>query len=178
MSRAVFRLLLGLLVALLLTLGVSLLMPASTQPTAQVHPVAPSLLQSTGGLAEHPATLWLGYVMGLLMIGIMAVAVWIGLRKRDRATPLNRWMRAAFVGYALVFTALTVTYASYTGDPETAFFGGFPAPTAWMIYGMWLFPLLFVGLYMALFDRWVLTEDDLARFQELVEAKRQQGGTA
>ena len=47
-----------------------------------------------------------------------------------------------------------------------------------MIYGMWLFPLFFVGLYMALFDRWVLTEEDLARFQELMEAKGQQGGTA
>ena len=178
MPRAVFRLLLGLLVALLLTIGVSFLMPASTQPTAQVHPEAPSLLQSTGGLAERPATLWLGYVMGLLMIGIMAVAVWIGLRKRDGATPLNRWMMAAFAGYALVFTALVAAYASYTGSPEAVFFAGFPAPTAWMIYGMWLFPLVFVGLYMTLFDRWVLTDQDLARFDDLVKENRQRRGTA
>ncbi len=178
MSRVVFRLFLALLVALLLIIGVSFLMPGATQPTAQVHPEAPSLLQSTGGLAERPATLWLGYVMGLLMVGIMAVAVWIGLRKRDGATPLNRWMMAAFAGYALVFTALVAAYASYTVSPEAVFFAGFPAPTAWMIYGMWLFPLVFVGLYMALFDRWVLTDQDLARFDDLVKENRRRGGTA
>ena len=37
---------------------------------------------------------------------------------------------------------------------------------------MWLFPLLFVGLYMAMFDRWILTEDDRARFQDLVDENR------
>lgn len=46
-----------------------------------------------------------------------------------------------------------------------------------MIYGMWLFPLVFVGLYMALFDRWVLTDQDLARFDDLVKENRQRGGT-
>ncbi|MCH8961747.1 MAG: hypothetical protein IH820_10625 [Bacteroidetes bacterium] len=178
MSRVVFRLFLALLVALLLIIGVSFLMPGATRPTAQVHPEAASLLQSTGSLAERPEVLGLGYVMGVLMIAIMAVAVWIGLRKRDGATPLNRWMMAAFAGYALVFTALVAAYASYTQGHETAFFGGFPAPTAWMIYGMWLFPLVFVGLYMALFDRWVLTDQDLARFDDLVKENRRRGGTA
>ncbi len=178
MSRVVFRLFLARVVALLLIIGVSFLMPGATQPTAQVHPGAGSLLLSSGSLAVRPEVLGLGYVMGVLMIAIMAVAVWIGLRKRDGATPLNRWMMAAFAGYALVFTALVAAYASYTGSPEAVFFAGFPAPTAWMIYGMWLFPLVFVGLYMALFDRWVLTDQDLARFDDLVKENRRRRGTA
>ena len=168
MSRTVFRLLLGVSAALVLIMAASVLLPGATEPTARLHPEAASLLQSTGGLADQPATLWLGYVLGLLILGLMAVCVWIGLRKKDAGTPLTRWMMTGFAGFALVFTGLTFTYARYTGTAEIPFFGGFPLPTAWMIYGMWFFPLILVGLYMALFDRFVLTEDDQARFQDLV----------
>ena len=178
MSRLVFRLLLGASAAMVAIMGASLLLPVATQPTARLHPEAASLLQSTGGLADQPATLWLGYVLGLLVLGVMAVCVWIGLRKKDRSTPLTRWMMIGFGGYALVFTGLTLTYARYTGSAEVPFFGGFPLPTAWMVYGMWFFPLILVGLYMALFDRFVLTPDDLARFQELVDENRRHDGAA
>ena len=178
MSRIVFRLLLGVSAALVLVTVLSLLLPAATQPTARLHPEATSLLQSTGGLADQPETLWLGYVFGLFVLGLMAVCAWIGLRKKDTGTPLTRWMMIGFGGYALVFTGLTLTYARYTGSADVPFFGGFPLPTAWMIYGMWFFPLILVGLYMAFFDRFVLTKDDLARFQELVDENRRQEGAA
>ena len=178
MPRVVIRLLLGLSAVLMGVMGASRLLPAATHPTARLHPEAASLLQSTGGLADQPETLWLGYAIGLLILGLMAVCVWIGLRKQDAGTPLTRWMMIGFAGYALVFTGLTITYAQYAADPSGSFFGGFPLPTAWMIYGMWFFPLLLVGLYMVMFDRWVLTEDDLARFQDLVDENRRQRGTA
>ena len=178
MSRIVFRLLLGVSAALVVVMGASLLLPGAAHPTARLHPEAASLLQSTGGLADQPETLWLGYAFGLLVLGLMAVCVWIGLRKKETGTPLTRWMMIGFGGYALVFTGLTLTYARYTGNAEVPFFGGFPLPTAWMVYGIWFFPLILVGLYMAMFDRWVLTEDDQARFQALVEENRQRGEVA
>ena len=178
MPRVAIRLLLGLSAALMGVMVASRLLPTATQPMARPHPEAPSLLQSTGGLADQPEALWLGYAVGLLVLAVMAVCVWIGLRKKETGTPLTRWMMIGFAGYALVFTGLTLTYARYTGAPETPFFGGFPLPTAWMIYGMWFFPLILVGLYMLLFDRWVLTEADQTRFRELVEENRRQRGAA
>ncbi len=173
-----FRVLLGLSAALVLVMLVSRWLPAAMQPTARLHPDAISVLQSTGGLAERPEAIWLGYGMGLLILALMATCVWIGLRKQDAGTPLSRLIMIGFVAYAVVFTAMTITYAAYTRSPsEAAFFGGFPPPTAWMLYGMWHFPLLLVVLYMVRFDRWVLTEQDLQRFRKLVEENRRQGGT-
>ena len=178
MPCVAIRLLLGLSAALTGVMGLSYLLPTATQPTARLHPDVPSLLQSTGGLADQPEVLWLGYIVGLLILAVMAVCVWIGLRKKETGTPLTRWMMVGFAGYALVFTGLTLTYAPYTGASEVPFFGGFPLPTAWMVYGMWFFPLILIGLYMVLFDRWVLTEEDQARFQKLVEENRRRGETA
>ncbi len=178
MPRVAVRLLLGLSAMLMVVMSASRLLPAATQPTARLHPDVPSLLQSTGGPTGQPEVIWLGYAVGLLILGVMAVCVWIGLRKKETGTPLSRRVMIGFGGFALIFTGLTITYARYTGAADVPFFGGFPLPTAWMIYGMWLFPLVFVGLYMALFDRWVLTEDDQARFQELLEENRRRGGLA
>ena len=179
MPRAAFRLLLALSFGLLLTLGVSFFVPAARQPTAMLHPEVPSLLHSTGGLSEQPETLWLGFAIGLLMIALMAVCVWIGLRREGKGTPLSRWMMIGFVGYGAVFTAMCAYYHLYTSGHAVGFFGGFPAPTAWMIYGMWLFPLLFVALFLFQFDRWIFSEADLKRFQDLVrEGPSKEGGAA
>ncbi len=135
------------------------------------------MLQSTGGIAAQSGALWVAFVMSLLILAMMATCVWIGLGKRGSGTPLSRRMMIGFGGYGIVFAALTATYARYAGDTEVPFFGGFPLPTAWMIYGVWLFPILFVALYMTMFDRWVLTDDDLARFKQLVDENRRKRGS-
>ena len=43
-----------------------------------------------------------------------------------------------------------------------------------MIYGIWFFPLLFVGLYFFLFRQSVLSTHDEARFRELLEENDRQ----
>lgn len=177
MTTGPIRGLLALSAALTLVLVGSRFLSGAMQPVAQLHPDADSLLQSAGWLAGRPDVLWLGYALGLLVIAIMGTGVWIGLRKHDAGTPLSRWIMIGFAAYALLFTCLTVSSAAYAGNPSgTAFFGGFPLPTALMLYGMWQLPLLSIGLYMVWFDRWVLTDEDLARFRKLVDEARRQGG--
>jgi hypothetical protein len=50
---------------------------------------------------------------------------------------------------------------------EAAWFGGLPAAAAIQLYGLWLAPLLLVGLVYGLtFDRFELTDDDLERLAD------------
>ncbi len=92
--------------------------------------------------AEPPA--WLPYVLGWLIIGVMGSAILLGLRHAAR-----RWRVAVAgwtVGYALVYAALVrAAGAAASADPGPLV-GGFPTPTAWLLYGMGLFPWILMGL--------------------------------
>jgi len=169
MERLVFRILMTLSLVLLLVIAVAFLLPGATDPTAVPHPEIPLILQSTAGSAVDVFTPWIGFVLELLMVSIIAVCVWIGLRKNGKTTTLNRWMGGAFVVYALLFLVMSITDIWYMQGEKAHFFGGFPVPTAWMIYGIWTFSLVFVAFYASMFNRDILTEADMERFHELVQ---------
>lgn len=174
--KSLFGLLFLFLVALLIIVCVSFLLPEASRSTSQVHPEYSSMLKSSGNTASLSSTLWLGYVYGVIMFAVMAVSILIGIQKREKLGTLGKWMAAGFFMYLLVFTALVYTYSQYTHDKHQDFFGGFLLPTAWMIYGMWLFPLFFVFLFTLHFDRWIMTKDDLRQFQLLLSKYRNHSG--
>ena len=75
--------------------------------------------------------------------------------------------------------AVLVFYCGFMGEGEHALILGFPAPTAWFIYGFWPFQVFFVVVYIMAFNRLLITDDNMARFQEILAAKkRQDGGSA
>ena len=42
-----------------------------------------------------------------------------------------------------------------------------------MLFGLWWVPFYFVVLYVVAFDRWIVTPEDLEKFERLVAASRQ-----
>ena len=85
--------------------------------------------------------------------------------------PLGAWLVAGFLGLGLLFTVLVSSYARYAGGVETRLFLGLPPPTAWMLYGVWLFPLLIILVCMFHFDRY-FSKDDERAFEALIRKKR------
>lgn len=171
----------GFLISLLLLMGICFFLPDAYTATSAAHPLDPSpasasLLQSTGSLADSPHGLWLGYFMVLLILGVMGSCTLLGVSKKNQVGPYLPWLSGAFVALALIFTGLTYSYSFYTESHTAAFFGGYPAPTAWMIYGVWLFPLVIIGLFIYTFDSWFLKPADLASFRELVKSSAGEKG--
>ena len=76
--------------------------------------------------------------------------------------------------YAAMFSAIFVSYHGFLQQAEPSFLGPFPAPTTWLLIGLWAAPLYFVLLYVITFDRHILTADDYEKFQQLLVARRQQ----
>ena len=174
--QPLIRILSILLAVLLLTMVAAFLMPGSDQPTSRTHPRFDSMLQGTENLAEQPGALVVGTVMALVMVAIQATFVLIGLQRRGRIGWLGRSLIGCFAAYALLF--LIVIFSHAGSMQEVSFRGGFPEATAWMVYGLWLFPLLFVFLYMLMFESSVLSREDLEKFRAIQREHGPQSGRA
>ena len=46
-------------------------------------------------------------------------------------------------------------------------------PVAWLVYGIWLFPGFFIAIYVVRFDDWILPEQSMRRFEEILKTRRQ-----
>ena len=137
------------------------------------HPSFETMRQG-GDSDRHDSVLLLGWLYGTLSIALIVGLMALGLRRGGRLP--GRSGPALLVGLTLVvlvFTLLVLSYRGYVvpGAGRTLF-GSFPRPSAWMLYGLWPVPLVFAALYMRNFDRWVISEEEVAEFEQLVAESR------
>ena len=165
----------GILIALWLVLVTVMLSPEPKNSYEVAHPHFTEMDQGGGsGLERHGSILFLGFLFGSLVISLLVslLAFGAGTRGRNRFKP---WIFLVggllFVG---VFTMMCLAYRESLEVPEIAFIGPFPAATSWLVFGIWLFPLYFVRIYVLMFDRWFMTPQDLEMFNQLVVQAREQ----
>lgn len=136
------------------------------------HPVFPSMLYGGDGAERHRNIVWLGLAFGLIQIAFFAACLFAGMRKHGATGPLAGPILLGAAGFALIFVFLVLSYRGYLTDEERSLFLSLPLPTAWMFYGIWIFPVYFIALYMWTFDKWTVTEDDLRRFDAMLAERR------
>ena len=136
------------------------------------HPKFETMQVGGDGAERHAKVLWLGWGFGILQIAFFLTCLAFGSRKHGRAGPFLKPIAIAGVIYAAIFTMMFVAYRGYANEDSHALFLALPIPTAWMIYGVWIFPLFYLLLYMYHFDTWTFTEEDQAEFDRIVAARR------
>lgn len=141
------------------------------------HPQYPTMQMGADGEARHSRVLWAGWFFGVSQIVLFIAALALGMRKEHGLGPVKAPLILGGAVFAIVFTLLIVTYRDFMLGETVNLVFGFPVPTAWMVYGIWFFPVFFVFLYIRAFDAWYLTDADRDRFDELLaEAKREAHG--
>lgn len=145
---------------------------------------------AAGSVRHHPRVLWLGCALGVTSILFCVGCLAWGLQAGDGAQSVDegqtaeqakagkkaayKWpLIAGAVLYVALFLALIISYRSYAAGELQATFLAFPLPTAIMLYLIWPLPVIFVVLYIAEFDRVVLSAEKLKRFEQLVASHRQ-----
>ncbi len=167
------RLLLFWLVLLCLVVGMVLTTPEPTGGHGVPHGGYVAMLK---GSPTPPSDriLVLGWLFGLTQVGFFVTCMAMGISRRSTAA--RGWLVLLFgVGtllYSGVMTMMCMADRVAVRSGETGFIGSFPAATSWMLYGIWLSPLVFVAAYMIGFERWILPPGAMTRFEELVAANR------
>ena len=117
-------------------------------------------LQYIGGLAFA--------FQALLLLLIVCLAA-LGVAEERRSQEL--W---AYMGGTLLFS-LFVWWQMYSGHQAfletgvTSYFMGFPVATAWQVYGTWLGAIPLIILYSVGFRKFIFTEEDEIKYEELLE---------
>ena len=131
------------------------------------HPDIKGMMISPSNTDQFEHTRWLGYLWALGIISVFGSIFFIGNRKKGKVTSIGKWLYIFTITYAIIFTFMIFSNWKYVQNTENIFVSQMPIPTAWMIYGVWFFPLFITLLYMLKFEEWVISseeEEELADF--------------
>lgn len=146
--------------ACLTLIGFAVLRSDHAWTTASSHPDI-AAMEIGGQRAIDDARLWpIGLALGLAMISMLTVT--LNLATTDTASP--RQLRTAIlvggVFYIAVFVAMMFSQRELSADATPAVSGPFPAPTNWLVFGIWFTPVIFTAIYVLGFNTWFAADDD------------------
>ena len=118
-----------------------------------------SRLESIGGYAFAFQSLALLFTILLCVLGVSPA---------KRSPAFLGWMAFTYAANMLVWQQMYFGHQAFLGSGETGWFLGFPTATAWQVYGVWFAGVVLVAAYSVGFRRYVLSEDDERRFEELL----------
>jgi hypothetical protein len=140
------------------------------------HPKFETMLAGGPGADRHTNILWAGLIYAVLQAVFFVSCLALGMRKKEVPGPALGLFIAGGTVYVLIFAMLFMAYRGYMHDADPSLFLGLPKPTAWMIYGVWLFPIAFVFVYRRYFDSWYLTDDDMDQYKAILAEHRTDDG--
>ena len=136
------------------------------------HPTYSTMLQGGSGKDRHEGILWLGWLFGIFISTLFVSALAFGARRKDVVGPIKVPIAIGGVIYLLIWTAMVWTYRGFmNGDTEGRFLS-LPIPTAWMVYGFWLFPTFFIALFIIKYNDFFWNDEIESEFNEILEAKK------
>lgn len=102
--------------------------------------------------------------MVILVMGFPTALICLAVTKNGKLGPLKVPLAVLTVVLESCGIAMFLLRGRVALEP---FFGGFPVAAAFQLYGLWLGPLLLVGLaYGLTFEHWELRDSDLRRFED------------
>ncbi len=84
-------------------------------------------------------------------------------------------MIATLIFSLFILWQMVSSHLSFIATGATTYFMGFPAPTAWAMYGVWLGGIPLVLIYTLGFSQFIYTDEDQAEFEKLVAESAAEG---
>lgn len=137
------------------------------------HEKYPTMKHGGPGAERHAVTLWVGWVFANLCILFFVGCLSLGVARNGKLGPAKVPFILGTAIFVALFTGLIFSYYAYMREDTHSLFLSLPKPTAWMLLGIWPFPIYFMVVYYLLFDRWFFTEQDEKRLEEITAGRQQ-----
>lgn len=164
-----------LLVILLLLCGVLVslfLREEAVHARGVTHPEHGAMMLGADGDSRHRPVLALGLGFAALQVAFFVGLLALALRRGDGRVPGWPALLLCAAVYLAMFVLLFASYDAFAAGEPVESFLGFPRPTAWMLFGVWGAPMLFLLLYVARFEALVWDAESRARFERLLAQRR------
>ena len=166
-----------LLVVIIFILGLALcgilvligFAPSIDHAAGLAHPTFGGMRIGGDGAARIEPIKALAFTFQILVLAQFACFIALGVRVNRRSPTFYTLLSGCFLLTALVWWQLFSGHQNYLASGETQYILGFPAATAWLIYGIWLSGMSFVALYVVGFKHYVWSDQNEKDFQKLVQ---------
>ena len=146
--------LLALLILLCSLLAAASVFGVNMMQSTQPHPRFESMDIAADQYTHDAARHLLGLAVGSTMILIFSTCLCLGVEETQHRFLLRILIGLATIVYLSVFFVMMMSWRSLVSRPNTDLWGPFPAPTTWLVFGLWSVPLLFVFIYVVGFRHW------------------------
>ena len=150
-------------------LGLIAVLPAAENVGGLAHQLFNSMRVGGDGAARFLPVADLAYWFQILVLAQICCMIALGVRPDRRSSGF--WVQLG-ASFGLLAAAWTVMYQAYEGflvTGQTQMIAGWPYPTAWQVYAIWLSGFGLVALYVVGFKAYVWSDDDETRFRALVK---------
>jgi len=145
--------------------------------TGAAHATIPAIQAGGDGLARFEPVANVALLMFSAMLMMFGILLYMGISQHRRNRQCKAWIIVGTISLLLVWWFMFGTYSAYLASGEFPMLLGFPLPTAFTVYGLWLAGFVFVIAYVVGFRSFVLTKEDEAAYHELVEKYKHRGST-
>lgn len=146
--------------------------PEPSVPNSLPHPDIDGMMTGSDGLARLAEIGWPAFSLQAAILLLVVLMIALGVSRRYRTLPLWLGLAATAVLFLFVWSRIYLGHQHFLSTGEVHYVLGFPAPTAWVGYGIWTSGLALLVLYIAGFRKFIYTHQDEAEFERLVRELR------
>ncbi len=167
----------GVLASVLLVaglIGVLAIQPEPADLGGVAHPRFQSMRHGSESTPWRGSTLGWAWALGCAVIIVFGSLLHLGGGRAAGRRSLQLLLLLTVVLHLAAWTWMIVEFRAYQLGAFDARLLGLPRPTAVLLFVFWPISLAYSALFVAGFDRWVLTEDERLRFRALVAKRREE----
>ena len=122
-------------------------------------------LQHIGGLA---------FAFQCLLLLLIVCLCALGVSEKRRSTEFWAYMGGTFLFSVFAWWQMYSGHQAFLVTGTTNYFMGFPVATAWQVFGTWLGAIPLILLYSLGFRKFIFTDEDEQKYEELLEKIREE----
>jgi uncharacterized membrane protein YecN with MAPEG domain len=146
-----------------------------TASTGAAHATIAAIQSGGDGFARFTPVATVTLVMQSAIFIMFGLLLYLGISVHRRTRQCKVWIAAGTMALLFVWWSIYGTYSEYLASGELRMFLGFPVPTAFTVYGLWLAGFVFVIAYVVGFRSFIFTVQDEAAYHELLEKHKRDG---